>query len=217
MSEEKQTPTNSEVEKKETEEEEGLDEEVFSEAFQSIDKETTEDKARRLKDSGNLFLQKATRLKNRDYFYTAIQHYTEALEMKPKDHELISLLYSNRAAVNLILANHGRVVDDATKAIEYNKKNVKAYYRLTKAALALHRYEVALEVAEKGLEVDGANAELKAERDKAKVVVDRKRAEENAKKKEIKERGFIIKKLEERKYRIGKPVLCVDTLSLIHI
>jgi len=73
----------------------------------------------------------------------ALNKYTEALNLKIKD-KINSILYSNRAWVNLKLEKIGAALDDANHAIKWDPDNIKGYYRRGKANLALLKYEDAL-------------------------------------------------------------------------
>uniref|UniRef100_A0A0A9F7A1 Cns1/TTC4 wheel domain-containing protein n=1 Tax=Arundo donax TaxID=35708 RepID=A0A0A9F7A1_ARUDO len=72
-----------------------------------------------------------------------------------------SVLFANRAHVNLLLGNHRRTLDDAKQAVRLSPSNVKAYYRAAKAALALDLLPDAASFCQRGLEQDPANEELK--------------------------------------------------------
>ena len=73
----------------------------------------------------------------------ALNKYTEAINLKLKD-KINSILYSNRAWVNLKLEKIGAAYDDANHAIKWDPGNIKGYYRRGKANLALLKYEDAL-------------------------------------------------------------------------
>ena len=55
-----------------------------------------------------------------------------ALDCGPRMRQLQSVIYSNRAACNLALRNHGLVKQDCRLCLELDPKNVKACYRLAK-------------------------------------------------------------------------------------
>jgi serine/threonine-protein phosphatase 5 len=73
----------------------------------------------------------------------ALNKYTEAIDLKIKD-KINAILYSNRAWVNLRLERNGAALEDANKAIKWDPKYTKAYYRRGCANLTLCKYEEAL-------------------------------------------------------------------------
>ena len=64
--------------------------------------------------------------------------------VKIVEDKINSILYSNRAWVNLKLEKIGAAYDDANHAIKWDPGNIKGYYRRGKANLALLKYEDAL-------------------------------------------------------------------------
>ncbi|KAJ1551370.1 hypothetical protein HK096_000552 [Nowakowskiella sp. JEL0078] len=109
----------------------------------------------------------------RSGFKDALEFYSKGIAAKAENSELNSVLYSNRAAVHLEMQNYRSVLNDCSKAINFNPKNVKAYFRSAKALLFLDRAEEALDCIEYGLHIDSTNGALLAEKNKA-----TKRAEE---------------------------------------
>ena len=73
----------------------------------------------------------------------ALEKYTEAIDLKIKD-KINAILYSNRAWINLKLERNGAALEDANKAIEWDPKFIKGYYRRGCANLTLLKYEDAL-------------------------------------------------------------------------
>ncbi|GFX90730.1 mitochondrial import receptor subunit TOM70 [Trichonephila clavipes] len=64
----------------------------------------------------------------------AIEYYTSAIEIRPPEKsEDLSTFYQNRAAAYENLNNYEAVINDTTKALEYNTSYLKALYRRTKA------------------------------------------------------------------------------------
>lgn len=76
--------------------------------------------------------------------------------------EMLEALYVNRAACNLELDNYRACWLDCTAALRLNPKNLKAYYRASKALLAVDRIEEADDMCARGLALDGENKGLKA-------------------------------------------------------
>ncbi|CAN0861280.1 Tetratricopeptide repeat protein 4 homolog [Linum grandiflorum] len=94
------------------------------------------------------------------HFSDAIDCYTRAINQNALTDLETSLLYSNRAHVNLLLGNYRRALTDAEEAIKLSPSNVKAFYRAAKASLSLNLLSEAKSFGEKGLELDSSNAEL---------------------------------------------------------
>ena len=74
-----------------------------------------------------------------------------------------STLFANAAMAHLQLRNWGYVREDSKKALVFNEKNVKAWYRLAKAHEGLRKWEECGDAIERGLEYcrDGEDKELK--------------------------------------------------------
>ncbi|KAG2545865.1 tetratricopeptide repeat protein 4 homolog [Panicum virgatum] len=121
--------------------------------------------AREYKEQGNQFVRMG-----RKHYAEAVSCYTKAIaQMEPLSAldtgaaaaADASVLFANRAHVNLLLGNHRRALDDAEQAIRLSPSSVKAYYRAVKAALALDLLPDAASFCRRGLEQDPANEELK--------------------------------------------------------
>jgi hypothetical protein len=116
--------------------------------------------------------------KNVQYYRDAVNHYYEALAwakkiepMKEGDlaqadtdeqtyteeelDEIRSSICSNSAFAHLELKNWGHVRDESNYALAFNKKNVKAWYRLAKAHQMLQNWEDAGDAIESGLAIEG--------------------------------------------------------------
>jgi tetratricopeptide (TPR) repeat protein len=135
----------------------------------------------------------AKKFKNNKYYEDARKNYTDGLryarqallnptieedeEWEIDLDELASTLYSNRAAAELALRNYGSTRSDAARAINYNPKNVKAYYRGAMASLRLRKPEDLLLYSTKGLEIDPENKPLLKLKSQAKQLLDQVRAE----------------------------------------
>ncbi|KAJ3237525.1 hypothetical protein HDU81_009339 [Chytriomyces hyalinus] len=116
---------------------------------------TPEETALNFKEQGNEAFQAGKKT-----YKSAIEYYSKGIAAKCSDAELNSVLYANRAAVNLELQNYRKVLNDCGEAIKYNPKNVKAFYRSTKALLSLDRIVEARDACRMGLELDAKNAPL---------------------------------------------------------
>lgn len=109
--------------------------------------------------------------------------------------ELKSTICANAAMAHMQLRNWGHVRDNANKALTFNKKNVKAWYRLAKAHQMLTNWEEAGDAIDSGLALDPENKDLKkierllAERVRkarhARQLRERKRAERVMRVKEV--------------------------------
>jgi len=126
---------------------------------------------------------KRNQVQNVQFYRDAINHYYEAFawsqKVEPVEtaganeaesgeqtfteqelNELKSTLCANTAMAHMQLKNWGYVREESTKALEFNKKNVKAWYRLAKAHQMLKNWEEAGDAIESGLAVEGDNKEL---------------------------------------------------------
>ena len=66
--------------------------------------------------------------------------YTQAINLKPKDVNLLAKLHCNRAMINLKYKNYGKVIEDCKTAIKHDLTYIKAYYRMAKALIALRKF-----------------------------------------------------------------------------
>jgi tetratricopeptide (TPR) repeat protein len=83
----------------------------------------------------------------------AIDCYSQAINQNSSDKKAVSIYYSNRAAVNLSYGNFKKVIEDCQEAINLDEKNIKAYWRATKAFFYLDKLEDALIFCNKGLKL----------------------------------------------------------------
>mmetsp|Transcript_14676 Transcript_14676/g.18117 ORF Transcript_14676/g.18117 Transcript_14676/m.18117 type:complete len:349 (+) Transcript_14676:227-1273(+) len=72
--------------------------------------------------------------------------------------ELESQLKANRGACSLALRNYGAAKKDCREALNLDKKNTKALYRLGKACLALKQWDAAMNAGELGVSTQPENA-----------------------------------------------------------
>jgi tetratricopeptide (TPR) repeat protein len=115
-------------------------------------------RAEELKNKGNLALKRGPK-----HFMDAIKYYTEALDVKSPNDEQNSVILANRAAVQLLKKNYGKVIQDCEEAIKLNASNTKAYYRGAKACNALEKFDKAVEFCQGGLGKEADNAEISKE------------------------------------------------------
>ncbi|OAE35837.1 hypothetical protein AXG93_4225s1410 [Marchantia polymorpha subsp. ruderalis] len=150
-------------------------------------------------DQGNDFVKKGKK-----HYKDAIDCYTRAINQKTKDASMNSILYGNRAQVNLLLGNYRRAIDDADEAVKLNPSNVKAFYRGAKAALSLGLWPKVAELCSEGLNVEPANKELQSMK---KQVEEKQAAAAESKRRalEIKSKAeALVLALEKRKLRLGQ-------------
>ncbi|PGH13482.1 hypothetical protein AJ79_03612 [Helicocarpus griseus UAMH5409] len=108
-----------------------------------------------------------------------------------KEHEIAEACYTNRALCNLELKNYRSTTLDCASALRLNPKNVKAYYRSTRALYALDKIPEAEDTCTRGLALDPENKSLQAISSKIaarkatlEAIAAKKRAEEERARKE---------------------------------
>jgi len=111
----------------------------------SPEQEKAEKEAEEIKKEGNIkFIKKENK--------EAVELYTKAIEILTKDNlftenepkELLGVLYSNRAAANLLLEENTKALEDSENSLKYKPYWDKSHYRKTKALLALNRKKDAI-------------------------------------------------------------------------
>ncbi|GIY50605.1 mitochondrial import receptor subunit TOM70 [Caerostris darwini] len=111
--------------------------------------ETPYSKAKAFKDIGNQCFREGN-------FSKAIEYYTHAIEICPPDKTGdLATFYQNRAAAFENLKNYEAVVNDTTKALEYNQSYEKALFRRGRAYEELGKLELCLEDVTSALMLDG--------------------------------------------------------------
>jgi tetratricopeptide (TPR) repeat protein len=136
--------------------------------------ETPEELKGEWKDQGNYYFgiaQKQAKEKKpvKIWYLKALKCYTNGIDEhgKSDDKILMATLYSNRAAVNLVLGNYGRVIEDCALGIGLDPTNVKLYFRSAKASMSMYKYANALKFCESGLVIHPNSKELLAEKNNA--------------------------------------------------
>jgi len=71
-----------------------------------------------------------------------------------------STVLANAAMAHMQIRNWGHVRDDSTRALDFNPKNIKAWYRLAKAHQMLQNWEPAGDAIDSGLDIENENKEL---------------------------------------------------------
>lgn len=117
--------------------------------------------AAQFKEQGNKFLQAKQ-------FDEAIQAYTEAINIDPKEH----VFFSNRSAAYLSKGDAMNALNDAERCVTLNASWAKGYSRKGAALHALRRYDDAISAYQSGLGVAPSDDGLKsglADAEKAKA------------------------------------------------
>ncbi|XP_077252770.1 tetratricopeptide repeat (TPR)-like superfamily protein [Tasmannia lanceolata] len=109
-----------------------------------------------LKEQGNQYVKMGKK-----HYGDAIDCYTRAINQKALTDSENSVIFSNRAHVNLLLGNYRRALSDAEEAIKLCSTNVKAFYRAAKAAFSLNLLSEASSFCQSGLDQFPSNEELK--------------------------------------------------------
>ncbi|KAJ8749087.1 hypothetical protein K2173_013694 [Erythroxylum novogranatense] len=179
-----------------------------------------ESAALELKEQGNQYVKMGKK-----HYSDAVDCYTRAINQKVLTNSENSVLYSNRAHVNLLLGNYRRALTDSEEALKLCANNVKALYRAAKASLSLNLLTEAKSFTKRGLEHDPGNEEmrklaskinsLKIEQDKHETEVSKAVAEAKTILSAIEERGFKFGKAMFRELTgLRKPVL--DKNNIFH-
>lgn len=158
-----------------------------------------ESTALELKENGNEFVRKGKK-----HYPEAIHCYSRAINQKALNDQDTSVLFSNRAHVNLLLGNYRRALSDSQEAIKLSPANVKAYYRAAKACLSLHLLSEAKSYCESGVEKDPNNEELK----KLAKQIDLKKLEQEQREAQVSkalvEAKEIVSAIEDRRLKLGR-------------
>ncbi|XP_052171096.1 uncharacterized protein LOC127787207 [Diospyros lotus] len=109
-----------------------------------------------LKEKGNEYVKLGKK-----HYSDAIDCYTRAINQKVLSDSENSILFANRAHVNLLLGNYRRALRDAEEAIKLCPTNIKAFYRAVKASLSLNLLLEAKQYCEKALQQSPDNEELR--------------------------------------------------------
>lgn len=152
-----------------------------------------------LKEKGNQYVKMGKK-----HYADAIDCYTRAIDQNVLSDSENSILFSNRAHVNLLLGNYRRALMDAEEAITLFPENVKALYRAAKASLSLNLLAEAKSFYENGLEHDPNNEELK----KLAKQIDLRRLENEQREAQVSravsEAKDLVAAIEDRGLKIGK-------------
>lgn len=160
-----------------------------------------ESSALELKEKGNQYVKMGKK-----HYSDAIDCYTRAIDQKASSDSETSILFSNRAHVNLLLGNFRRALNDANDSIKLSPSNIKAIYRAAKASFSLNSLDEAQDYCQMGLHLDPKNEELKKldKQIETKILENEKHEAEvsNA----IAEAKELVSAIENRGLKIGKPM-----------
>ncbi|RMX68055.1 hypothetical protein DD238_002875 [Peronospora effusa] len=92
-------------------------------------------------------------LRKKDYAL-AVECYSEALELDPKN----DWVYLHRSIAHTARRNYTNAIEDASKCIRINYRQVEGYYRLALALYAANQHDQALNTLYRGQEVDPRHA-----------------------------------------------------------
>ncbi|KAB5569836.1 hypothetical protein DKX38_003629 [Salix brachista] len=154
-----------------------------------------------LKEKGNEYVKMGKK-----HYSDAIECYTRAINQEVLSDSDNSIVYSNRAHVNLLLGNYRRALTDAREAIKLCPTSVKAMYRAAKASLSLNLLVEAKSFCENGLEQNPDNEELKRlakQINLVKMELDKREAEVS---KAVSEAKDLLSAIEDRGLKMGKPM-----------
>jgi DnaJ family protein C protein 7 len=71
----------------------------------------------------------------------AVKYYTEGIEQDPKNKNLVSQMYANRAAAKMKMKDYKDALNDCDKAIQFNENYAKAYLRRGEIRMELGEFE----------------------------------------------------------------------------
>eukprot|EP01114_Cavostelium_apophysatum_P008184 TRINITY_DN2050_c0_g2_i2.p1 TRINITY_DN2050_c0_g2~~TRINITY_DN2050_c0_g2_i2.p1 ORF type:complete len:178 (-),score=30.99 TRINITY_DN2050_c0_g2_i2:69-602(-) len=99
-------------------------------------------------------------------FDESVKHFTDAINLDPKNH----ILYSNRSGAYASLKKYNEALADAEKTVELKSDWAKGYSRKVTALHYLGKYDEAEAAANQGLKIEPENAQLKQGLDDVKKV-----------------------------------------------
>ncbi|GAV50140.1 hypothetical protein ZYGR_0S02740 [Zygosaccharomyces rouxii] len=119
------------------------------------------------------FKNQANDLYKAKRFKEAREVYKKGIEIKCNDDKVNESLFANLAACELEIKNFRRCINLCQKALQFNPKNMKCYYRIAKAFYQLNKLDEAKESVKFGLTIDSENKSLQT----LEGVIDRKQQE----------------------------------------
>lgn len=124
----------------------------------------TLDESQKFKDEGNAAFKEGK-------WEVAIDLYTQAIKVSPKDSRDLAVYYKNRAAANLKVENYKKALYDCDKSLGIVPTDPKALFRRCQALEQLERFEEAYRDARQVLNVDPGNKTIQPILERLHVVV----------------------------------------------
>ncbi|CAI9300752.1 unnamed protein product [Lactuca saligna] len=152
-----------------------------------------------LKEEGNKYVKMGKK-----HYSEAINCYTRAINQKALSDMETSMIFSNRAHVNLQVGNYGRALSDSEEAIKLSPTNVKAFYRAAKASLSLNKLVEARRFCVKGVDENPDNVELKKLCEVIDSQISQRQQHEAQVSKALTAAKDLVSAIEERGLKIGK-------------
>ncbi|KAJ9564816.1 hypothetical protein OSB04_000782 [Centaurea solstitialis] len=152
-----------------------------------------------LKEEGNKYVKMGKK-----HYSEAINCYTRAINQKALSDTETSIIFSNRAHVNLLLGNYGRALSDSEEAMKLSPTNVKAFYRAAKASLSLNKLVEAKTYCENGLDGNPDNEELKKLLKQIDSQISERQQHEAKVSKALTTAKDLVSAIEDRGLKVGK-------------
>ncbi|KAJ3673242.1 hypothetical protein LUZ60_006616 [Juncus effusus] len=160
-----------------------------------------QESALELKEQGNQFVKKGKK-----HYSEAIDCYTRAINQKALNDFDTSILYSNRAHVNLLMGNYRRAMQDSEEGIKLCSSNIKSYYRAAKAAFSLNLLTEAESFCERGLKESPSNEEMKKLLSQINTQIKEQEQKMAKISQAISSAKDLLTVIQKRQLRFGKPV-----------
>ncbi|KEG13232.1 putative TPR-repeat protein [Trypanosoma grayi] len=104
--------------------------------------------------------QKGNSLFQQKKFAAAVEHYTDAINASENNHQILRILYCNRAAAHKELGRYREGIDDCTKAIHLDPEFSKAYARRARCQQQLNDFPAAIRDFKSAIQYDPSDHEL---------------------------------------------------------
>lgn len=114
---------------------------------------TAQELAEKYKEDGNYWL------KHKKY-RIAVMNYTEGIQQKVENQDLVANLYNNRSAAQFFLKNYRSSISDAELAIKHKSDYTKAKLRIVKCLIELKKYDEACKRVQEFLTQDPTSKDL---------------------------------------------------------
>ncbi|XP_058771003.1 uncharacterized protein LOC131644502 [Vicia villosa] len=158
-----------------------------------------ESSAFELKEKGNQYVKMGKK-----HYSDAVDCYTRAINQNALTDSDTSILFSNRALVNLLLGNFRRALNDANDALKLQPSNIKAIYRAAKASFSLNLLDEAQDYCQMGLDLDPNNEELKKLDNQIGIKILENEKHEAEVSKAVADAKELVSAMESRGLKIGK-------------